>query len=102
MPLTTRAKSGPNLLSLSRIRNLGACPKGVASGELSGEPGIGGMAGHSNMEDFSALQVNDEEGKERTKEEVGDRQEVAGPNLMGMVVQEGGPRLRSRACAFRA
>jgi hypothetical protein len=33
MPLVTatRAKLGPNLLSLSRIRYLGACPYGVAS-----------------------------------------------------------------------
>ncbi len=29
--LATRAKSGPNLLSLSRMRNRGVCPKGVAS-----------------------------------------------------------------------
>jgi hypothetical protein len=30
-PLATRAKSGPNFASLSRMRNRGVCPYGVAS-----------------------------------------------------------------------
>lgn len=70
--LATRAKSGPNLLSLSRIKNLGACPKGVASRSGSSNPGIGRMAGYPNMEHFPALQFNEEEGKERTEEQVSD------------------------------
>ena len=57
----------------------GRLPKGRCLAELLGDPGIGGMAGHAIMEDFSALQVNDEEGKQGTKEEVGDGQEVARP-----------------------
>lgn len=32
--------------------------------ELLSNPGIGGMAGHPNMDDFSALQLDDEEGEE--------------------------------------
>ena len=54
------------------------------------------MAGYGNMDDFSALQLDDKEGKEGMEEEVGDRQEVARPDLVRMVVQEGGPRLRGR------
>ena len=62
--------------------------------ELLGHPGIGGMTGHSDMHHFSALQFNDEESKERAEEEVGDGQEIAGPDLARMVMQEGRPRLR--------
>jgi hypothetical protein len=71
----------------------GRLPKGCCLAELLGDPSISGMASHSNMNDFSALQLNDEEGKERTEEEVGNRQKVARPDLMGMIVYEGGPRL---------
>ena len=61
-------------------------PKGCCFSELLGDPGIGGMAGHGNMHDFSALQLNDKEGKEGAKEEVSDRQEVARPDLVRMIV----------------
>ena len=76
--------------------------KGRGFPQLLGDPGIGRMTGYCDMDDFSALQFNDEEGKERTEEEVRDGQEVAGPDLMCMVMQEGGPRLRGGSCAFRA
>lgn len=62
--------------------------------ELLGNPGISRMTSHANMDDFSALQLDDEEGKERAEEEVGDRQEVARPDVVCMVLQEGRPCLR--------
>jgi hypothetical protein len=36
------------------------------------------MASHRDIHDFSALQLDDAEGKERAEEEIRDRQEVAG------------------------
>jgi len=62
--------------------------------QLLRDPGVGRMTGHSNMHDFSALEFDDKEGKEGTEQQVSDWQEVARPDLMCMVVQERGPRLR--------
>src|ERR1051326_2646135 len=39
--------------------------------ELLRNPSIGGMTSHSDMQDFSTLQFNDEEGKQRAEEEIG-------------------------------
>jgi hypothetical protein len=47
--------------------------KGSRFPQLLSDPGIGGMASHPNMNDFSALQLDDEEGKEGAEEEIGDR-----------------------------
>jgi len=41
------------------------------------------------------VEEGDEEGEQRVEEEIGDRQEVARPNLLGMRVQEGLPGLPS-------
>ena len=43
------------------------------------------------------MQFN-EEGKRRTEEEIGDRQEVARPDLLGMSMNERPPRLSSWPC----
>src|ERR1051326_8921382 len=77
----------------------GCLANGRGLPQLLGEPGIGRMASHPDRHDFSALQFDDEEGKQRVEEEVGDLQEVASPNLMRMVVQEGAPGLGIRMCA---
>ena len=74
------------------------CAKGVACRELLGAPGIGGMTRYGDIDDFSALEFDDKEGKERAKEEIRDGQEVARPDLMRVVVQEDAPGLRSRTC----
>jgi hypothetical protein len=36
------------------------------------------------VDHFARVQFDDEEGKQRTKEEVGDWEEVAGPDLLSM------------------
>jgi hypothetical protein len=54
--------------------------------ELLGDLAVGRVAGNADVDDFSALQLNDKEGKEGAKEEVSDRQEVAGPDLVRMIV----------------
>jgi len=43
----------------------------------------------------SGLEFDDEKGKERAKEEIGDLQEVTGPDLRRMIVQEHRPILPS-------
>ena len=45
-------------------------PKGRGFPQRLRDPGVGRMAGHSDMENFSALEFDDEEGKERTEEQV--------------------------------
>ncbi len=47
--LATRAQSEPKVTSLSRMRNPGVCPYGVASRELLGDPGIDRMEGNCHM-----------------------------------------------------
>jgi len=47
------------------------------------------------MNHFPRLQFDEEEGKERSKEEIGDLQEVARPDLSSVVAKKGRPRLAS-------
>jgi 4-hydroxy-3-methylbut-2-en-1-yl diphosphate synthase IspG/GcpE len=47
-------------------------------------PGIGRRASDTYMDHFARVQVDEEEGKQRTEEEISDRQEVAGPDLLDM------------------
>jgi hypothetical protein len=44
-------------------------------------PRVGGRACHADVDHFARVQVDDEEGEQRMEEEIGDRQEVAGPDL---------------------
>jgi len=98
--LATRAKQGPNLLSLSRIRYSGACPYGVASRSGTGHPGIGRRSRDPDMDHPSRLQEGEEEGEERSKQEISDLQEVAGPDVGSVVAEKRAPLLTSwRLCA---
>ena len=49
--------------------------------QLLRDPGIGRSSCHIHVDDLARLQFDDEEGKERTEEEVRHRQEIAGPHL---------------------
>jgi hypothetical protein len=60
------------------------------------------MASHPDVNHLPRLQLNDEEGKQRSEQEISDRQAITGPDLVCMVAQEGGPRLRRRPHTFRA
>src|SRR5215472_10213296 len=83
MPLVvaTRAKQDPNLESLSRIKYLGARPYGVASRGGTRHPGIGRRVCHALVDHFPRVQEGVEEGKERSKEQIADLEEVARPDL---------------------
>ena len=67
--------------------------KGGGFPQLLCSPSVGGIACDAHMDHSSRVQLDDEEGKERAKEEVGDWQKVTGPNLLRMSAQEGGPGL---------
>src|SRR5512135_2486611 len=71
MPLVTatRAKLGPNLLSLSRIRYLGACPYGVASRSCWATQASVGDRVTPTWITLRDAQFDEEEGKERSKEQ---------------------------------
>src|SRR5947209_7664950 len=58
-------------------------------------PGIGRRASDTYMDHFARVQFDDEESKQGAKEEVGDLQEITGPHILRMVVQESGPVLSS-------
>src|SRR5690242_17590377 len=97
MPLVaaTRAKQDPNLLSRSRMRYFGPCPEASRFPQLLCRPGVGWRASDPHMDDLTSVEINDEEGEQRAKEEVGDLQEITGPSILGMVMQERGPGLSS-------
>lgn len=47
------------------------------------------------MDDSPRVHIDNEEGKQRSKEKVGNLQEITRPDVFGMIVQEGGPVLSS-------
>ena len=47
-------------------------------------PSIGGRVRDADVDHFPRVQEGDEEGEQRTEEEMGDRQEVTRPDLLGM------------------
>ena len=61
--------------------------------QLLGNPLIGGMARYPHVNNFPGAQCKEKEGEQRPKPEIGDLKDVAGPYLMRMVVEEGGPSL---------
>ena len=71
--VATRAKHGPNLLSLSQIKYFGACPYGVASRRCCATQESVGDRVTPTWITFRDAQFDDEERKERSKEEIRDR-----------------------------
>ena len=63
--------------------------------QLLGGPGVGRRTCDTHMNDSPRLHIDNEEGKQRMKEKVGDLQEITCPAVFGMRVQEGGPILSS-------
>ena len=61
--------------------------------QVLGDPLIGWMPGHSDMDHCARAEFTNEERKERSKPEIGDLEDVAGPDLVRVIVHEGGPRL---------
>lgn len=61
--------------------------------QLLRHPVIRRMTRDADMHYTAGLERDDEEGVEWAEEEVGDREEVAGPDVAGVVAEEGRPRL---------
>ncbi len=61
--------------------------------QLLRHPGIGRGSRDSDMDDSSCLEFDEEEGEERSKEEIGDLQEVARPDLSCVSAQKRAPLL---------
>jgi hypothetical protein len=72
MPLVvaTRAKFGPNFLSLSRIRYVGVFPSGVASRSCCATQGSVGDRVTFTCIRLARFEFDDEERKKRTEEEI--------------------------------
>jgi len=73
-----------------RSLSIGGCLSQLLCG-----PGIGRRASDTYMDHFARVQEGGEEGKQRTEEEIRDRQEIARPDVLGMRVEERPPRLSS-------
>ena len=58
--------------------------KGGGFPKLLCSPSVGGRACHADVDHFARVQFDDEEGEQRVEEEIRDREEVAGPDLLGM------------------
>ena len=98
MPLVaaTRAKLGPNVRSVSRMRYVGVCPYGVACRSGTRHPEIRRRSRHIHMNHPARLQFDEKKGKKRTEEEIGHLQKIADPYLYRMIAQERFPILSTR------
>ena len=70
-------------------------PVGSRFPKLLRYPGVGRASCSADMYHSPGLELDDEKGKERAKEEIGYLQEVTSPDVLGMVVQERRPILPS-------
>jgi len=77
------------------MRYFGVCPEASRLPQLLGGPRVGRRARHTDMDDFPRFQFNDEKRKERTKEEIGDLEKIAGPHISSVIMEEGRPLLPS-------
>ena len=95
MPLVaaTRAKQGPNLQSLSRMRYFGVCPYGVASRRGSAVQASVGARVTPTCITLRDLSEGVEERKERAEKEVSHLEEIASPNFSCMIAEKGSPVL---------
>jgi len=61
-------------------------PRTIGGGfpQLLCSPSVSGIACHADMDHFTRVQFDDEEGEQRVEEKIRDREEVAGPDLLGM------------------
>jgi hypothetical protein len=56
-------------------------------------PGVGRSARHTEMDDLARSQFNEEKWKKRLKEEIGDLEKIAGPDISSVIMEKGRPLL---------
>ncbi len=88
-------ETGPKFVIVIADQILRCLPKGRGFSELLGHPGISRGTSDSDMDHPSGLEFDEEEREERSKEEIRDLQEIAGPDIRRVIVQKGRPLLPS-------
>ena len=91
----TRAKHGSKLAIVIADQILRRLPIRGGFAQLLRDPGISRRSCHSDMDHPSCLELDNEEGEERSKEEISHLQEVAGPDICRVIAQKGRPLLSS-------
>jgi hypothetical protein len=89
------SETGPKLAIMIANEVLRRVSIGSRLPQLLCGPRVGRSTGHTDMDDLPRSQFNDEEGKKRAKEEVGDLEKITGPDLPRMIAEEGPPVLAS-------
>jgi hypothetical protein len=89
------SKTGSKFVIVITNQILGCLPIRGRFSQLLRDPDIGRRSCHAHMDHLPRLQCDEEERKERSKEEIGELQEVTGPDLSCVVVQKGCPLLAS-------
>ena len=72
---------------------LGGYAPGRGFAELLGSPTIGGRGSDCRVYDPAGSQFQDDKDVKRTKEQIVNDGEVAGPDVSGVILEESGPRL---------
>ena len=86
-------KTGSKLSIVIANQILRCLPVWDGFSQLLRDPGISRRSCHPDMDHPSCLELDHEEGEERSKEEIRHLQEVTGPDLPCVVVQERRPLL---------
>ncbi len=89
------SKTRPELAIVITNQILRRLPIRRRFSQLLCRPGIGRRACHANMDDLASFQFDDEEGKEGAKEEIGDLEEIAGPDVRCVIAEKRAPLLPS-------
>ena len=89
------SETGSKLAVMITNEILRRLPIGSCLPQLLGGPGVGRTSRHPGMDDLSRFQFDDEKREKRTEAQVGDVQEIAGPDLPSMIAEKGRPTLPS-------
>ena len=74
-------------------QELRAFPNRCHLAQLLSHPEIARRTGDAHVHNPPRRQLDDEEREHGPEEDVGDLQQVAGPDLLGLIAEKGGPRL---------
>jgi hypothetical protein len=86
-------KTGSKLAIVITDEILGDVSIGSGLPQLLWGSHVGGRSRHADMDNLPRSQFNDEKREERPKEEIGDLEKIAGPDLSPMIAQKRPPVL---------
>jgi len=87
------SETGSKLVIIITDEVLRRLSKRSGLSQLLCSPSVGRRARHTDMDHFPRFQLDDEERKKRTKEQVSNLEEIAGPDLSPMIMQKRPPAL---------